>query len=331
MEEVRWGIIGCGDVTERKSGPAFNKIERSKLIAVMRRSTEKARDYAQRHRIPKWYDNADELIHDPEINAVYIATPPNTHKEYTIKAATAGKPVYVEKPMALNVNECEKMLAVCHQQNVSLFVAYYRRRLPAFLKVKELLEQGAIGSPKIVNVHLYQSPHPQDFDRDALPWRVIPEISGGGYFVDLASHQFDILDYLLGPIIESNGIAKNQANLYPAEDCVTANFFFQSGIIGAGIWNFTLPPDLQTDSIEIAGDLGKIIFPCFQLDQPVILQSKSVHQTFFFPQEEHVQLPLIQTVVSSLLGNNECPSTGETAIRTNTIIDAILKTYYQTD
>src|SRR5687768_923402 len=126
MNEVKWGIIGCGDVTEKKSGPAFYKVTGSKLVAVMRRDKEKAADYARRHNVPKFYDNADDLINDPEVTAVYIATPPGSHKEYTLKVAAAGKPVYVEKPMALNFHECVEMIEACARFHVKLFVAYYR-------------------------------------------------------------------------------------------------------------------------------------------------------------------------------------------------------------
>ena len=197
MEKIRWGIIGCGDVTEVKSGPAFYKIEGSELVAVMRRDGDKARDYAQRHQVPRWYDQADALIADAEVDAVYIATPPDSHAEYTIQVARAGKPVYVEKPMARNHAECQAMIAACQQAQVPLFVAYYRRTLPAFCKVKALVDEGAIGPVRYVSIELCQ---PAGENPDDLPWRVVPEISGGGYFFDLASHQLDYLDHLLGPI-----------------------------------------------------------------------------------------------------------------------------------
>src|SRR6478752_4064397 len=140
FNKVRWGIIGCGDVTEVKSGPSFQKIENSELVAVMRRTGELAKDYAERHNVPKWYDDADAHINDPDIDAVNIATPPGSHKEYTMKVAQAGKPVYVEKPMALDFTECQEMIAACEQAGVPLYVAYYRRGQARFLKIKELLE-----------------------------------------------------------------------------------------------------------------------------------------------------------------------------------------------
>jgi predicted dehydrogenase len=188
MDKVQWGIIGCGDVTEVKSGPALYKIKGSSLVAVMRRDGKKAEDYAWRHNVPRWYDDADKLINDPDVNAVYIATPPGSHAEYTIRVAAAGKPVYVEKPMARSFAECRQMLAACERAGVPLWVAYYRRGLPNHLKVKELIDSGAIGEIRLVNIRLYYSPdwHPVA-DSKNLPWRVDPQIAGGGFFLDLAS------------------------------------------------------------------------------------------------------------------------------------------------
>ncbi len=231
MQTIRWGIIGCGDVTEVKSGPAFNKIPNSQLVAVMRRDGAKAQDYARRHGVPKWYNDATALINDPEVNAVYVATPPGSHHEYTLQVAAAGKPVYVEKPMARTYAECQEMIAACEKAQVPLFVAFYRRRLPSFLKVKELVDTGTIGDIRFVNIQLYH-PAQTNLEQSNLPWRVQPDIAGGGLFFDLAPHQLDILDYILGPIATVSGQTANQAGLYPAEDIVTAQFRFQSG--GAG-------------------------------------------------------------------------------------------------
>ena len=155
---IRWGIIGVGDVTEVKSGPGFQKAEHSALVAVMRRDAAKARDYAERHHVPRWYDDAKALIHDAEVDAVYIATPPNVHLDYTQMAAAAGKPVFVEKPMARTYAECQQMIDACRRAGVPLWVAYYRRRLPRFLKIKALVESGAIGEVRSRDDQL--SPHP---------------------------------------------------------------------------------------------------------------------------------------------------------------------------
>jgi predicted dehydrogenase len=321
MERVQWGIVGCGAVTEVKSGPAFKKIEGSDLVAVMRRDGDKAKDYALRHGVPKWYSDADKLIGDPDVNAVYVATPPASHAEYTIRAAKAGKPVYVEKPMARNFQECQKMNDACREAGVPLFVAYYRRCLPDFLKIKELIESGAIGEPRFVCVELYHAPI-EDLDSENLPWRVVPKISGGGYFFDLGSHQLDFLDYVFGPIASAKGRAANQARLYPAEDIVCANFAFESGVLGIGVWCFTTSKSVRTDRMQIVGSEGRITYSCFDV-APVILETDQGIEEFNVPRPAHVQQPLLQTIVDELLECGECPSTGITGARTSRVMDAI--------
>ena len=269
MKSVRWGIIGCGNVTEVKSGPALQQATNSRLVAVMRRSGELAQAYAERHGVPKWTNDAQSLIDDPQVNAVYVATPPSSHKAYTLLAAQAGKPVYVEKPMGLDYAECREMIAACAAAGVSLFVAYYRRALRRFLKVKEVLDEGAIGRVRVVTITLTQPARPHYDDPQNLPWRVLPPVAGGGIFVDLAAHQLDFLDFLLGPIVGARGHAGNQAGDYPAEDIVTASFQFQSGVQGAGSWCFNAFDEV--DRTEIAGDRGRITYSTFD-DRPLLLE-----------------------------------------------------------
>jgi len=323
MRTIRWGIIGCGNVTEVKSGPGFQKATDSALVAVMRRDGALAADYAQRHGVPKWYDDAQALIDDPNVDAVYIGTPPNAHAAYTLAVAKAGKPVYVEKPMALNHAECQAMVAACKAAGVPLWVAYYRRCLPRFVKVKELIEAGAIGTPRTVTVRFYrdwkQPTHGQ------LPWRVQPEIAGGGFFVDLAAHTFDYLDYFLGPIAQVQGYAGNQGGYYAAEDVVAGCFLFSSGAHGTGIWCFDSCERL--DETEIIGNRGKLTFSSFGTE-PIRLTTAESTIDFPEPTPDHVQQPLIQTIVDELNGLGQCPSTGESAARTSWVMDQMLQGYY---
>jgi predicted dehydrogenase len=326
-KQINWGIIGCGNVTEVKSGPAFNKVTDSHLLAVMRRTPGKAADYAKRHGVPKWYDDAAELIHDPDINVVYIATPPSSHAEYAIMAAEAGKHIYVEKPMALNFSECQRMIEAAKKANVCLFVAYYRRCLPSFVKIKEWIESGTIGVPRTVCIKIVKPVFQKESDSDELPWRFRPGISGGGLFVDLGCHQLDYLDYLFGPITSVKGFAVNQAGIYPAEDMVSVCFTFKPGLIGTGTWCFTASGQTNIDQIEIIGSKGKITFSTFEFT-PVQLETESGIETFDYPKPEHVQQALIQTVVDELLGRGKSPSTGITASRTSKIIEKIIENYY---
>jgi predicted dehydrogenase len=324
MERVRWGIVGAGDVTEVKSGPALQLAEGSELVAVMRRDGAKARDYAQRHGVPRWYDDADELIADPDVDAVYVATPPASHKEYTLRAAAAGKPVYVEKPMARNAEEAREMIEACEAAEVPLFVAYYRRALPRFELVRDLLRAQLIGAPHSVSVVLSQAPGEADRASEK-PWRLQPEISGGGYFVDLGAHMIDVLDYLFGPIQDVGGMAVNHAGLYEPEDTVTAWFSFESGVLGSGTWCFVA--NVPEDRIVIHGSAGRIHFSSFN-ELGVVLERGYERKDFPVPNPRHVQLPLVQSVVDALRGRGSCPSTGLSALRTTQAMDRILATYY---
>lgn len=325
MDEVRWGIIGCGNVTEKKSGPAFGKAEGARLVAVMRRDAAKAEDYARRHKVPRWYADADALIHDPEVDAVCVATPPDSHADYARRVAAAGKPVYVEKPMARTAGECATMIEACRAAGVPLFVAYYRRALPYFRRVKELVDGGAIGPVRCVRAELVYPPQRGDRDTDkaAQNWRVDPQIAGGGYFFDLASHQLDYLDFLLGPIEDAAGQTANHAGWYAAEDAVCASWRFAGGALGSGHWCFTARPGRRTDRVELVGGDGTLSFSTFDF-APIRLETELGVREFVEAPPEHVQQPLIQEAVDQLLGRGRCTSSGESALRTARVMDRIV-------
>jgi predicted dehydrogenase len=324
---IRWGIIGVGNVTEVKSGPAFYKTEHSQLVAVMRRDAEKAADYAKRHNIHKWYSNGYDLINAPEVDAVYIATPPDTHASYAIQAMKAGKPVYVEKPMARTYAECVEMLRVSEETGMPLFVAYYRRTLPAFLKVKELIDSGTIGKPLLVNVKLYKQADERGKTQDEMHWHVFPEIAGAGHFFDLASHQFDYLDFVFGPVTDVKGTAENLAGLYPAEDTVSATWKHESGVVGSGSWCFVVDESSEKDVIEIIGEKGRISLPCFS-PVNVKLTTASGVQEMSFINPEHISQNLVKQVVDELRGIGKCVSTGISAAKTSLVLEKIVKEYY---
>ena len=322
--KTNWGIIGCGNVTELKSGPAFRKVDRSDVVAVMRRNAALAEDYARRHRVGKWYSDACELIHDQEVNAVYIATPPGSHAEYAVAAMRAGKPVYIEKPMAASYEECLAIAEVAEQTGMPCFVAYYRRTLPYFLRIKELVDNGEIGAIKDVRINFINPPYPSDLNRDTLTWRVNREIAGAGYFYDLASHQLDFLDYLFGEITEADGIVQNVANLYDVEDTVDARWKFHSGISGSGHWEFAAPVEKRTDEVVIQGAEGTIGFSTFSFS-PIVLENRSGRREFIEKNPENIAFYLIKSITDWLNGAGEYPvSDFRSAMRTNWVMDRIL-------
>ena len=324
--KIRWGIIGCGNVCEVKSGPGFQQAEGSELVAVMRRDGDEAADYALRHGVGKWTTDADALIADGDVDAVYIATPPGDHCDYALRVAAAGKPCYVEKPMARNYSGCLEMTEAFAAAGQPLFVAYYRRGLPRFLKARELIVGGAIGQVTGVSYRFSQG-RSETTDPDGPPWRVVAERAGGGYFLDLGSHTLDILDFLLGPLTNVGGSAANVASPYDTEDVVGMHFSADGGAIGTASWNFAA--GVGEDIIEITGADGRVSMSCFGND-PVRLIRSDGEDAFDLPNPPHVQQPLIQTIVDQLLGRGRCESTGESAARTSRVMDEVLRGYYGT-
>jgi 1,5-anhydro-D-fructose reductase (1,5-anhydro-D-mannitol-forming) len=312
---VRWGILGCGDVTELKSGPALQRAEGSSLVAVMRRSRDKARDYAQRHGVASFYDDAQKLIDDPDVDAVYVATPPGSHLELALRVAAAGKPAYVEKPMARSHGEACQMVEAFARRGVPLFVAYYRRALDRFVRVAELLKTGRIGKPSSVTIH-FTGPQQKSYGS----WRTEPEQSGGGIFLDLACHTLDLVDFWLGPLDDVHGVADG-----PGPEDRVAMSFRAGDAVGSALFDYT--SDERTDRIEIVGELGRISMATFGGD-PIELWTTEGTERVELPNPAHIQQPLVQTVVDALSGRGSCPSTGESAARTSDVMDRVLTEFY---
>lgn len=325
VQPLRWGILGCGNVTEVKSGPAYQQTPGFVVQAVMRRDAAKAADYAARHQVPGWYSDADALINDPQVDAVYIATPPDSHLSYALKVAAAGKICCVEKPMALNTQQCAEMNAAFAAAGVPLFVAYYRRSLPRFLQIKQWLDTGRIGTVRHVQWNFSRSANPLDLT-GAANWRTDPAQAGGGYFVDLASHGLDLLMYLLGDITQVQGQALNQQGLYAAEDAVTAQWRFAPDAAGhvatgSGFWHFGT--DGRRDAVEIIGSKGHIRFSVFQ-DESLQLMENGVTEELFIENPPHIQQYHVANIAAQIRGEAPHPSSGDSAIRATAVMEQIL-------
>jgi len=320
METINWGIIGCGDVTEKKSGPAFNKVPGSKLVAVMRRDADKAADYAHRHGVRKWYSDADELMNDEEVNAIYVATPPSSHFDYAIAALQKGYPVYVEKPVTLNADQAQQLADAVQQYNGKLIVAHYRRRLPMFLKIKELLEQHAIGEVRTVQLRLWQSRKPALVTKGSPNWRTQPNLSGGGYFHDLAPHQLDLMLYFFGQPAYYQGFGFNQAQDNEADDHISGSILFENKVVVNGSWCFNVAETENVDYCEIIGSEGSISFAVF--GSTVTVKDESGEETINFEQPENIQLPMITSMVAYLNNEQPNPCTIDEAVVLMKIIDA---------
>ncbi len=306
MEKIKWGIIGAGDVAEVKSGPAFQKAAHSELVAVMRRDGAKAEDFARRHAVPEWYDDAQKILKHPEINAVYIATPPASHEAYAIQALKAGKNVYLEKPMATSLDACQRIVDEVDKSEKKLVVAHYRRALPAFLKVKELLDRQAVGDIRFVQIKILQPAKSKLIAQTETNWRVEPDISGGGLFHDIAPHQLDLMYLYFGKPLHVSGQAFNQASLYPAEDIVSASILFDKNIVFQGLWCFTVPEEEACEYCEIVGEEGSIRFSFYGAE--VRLTGKT-SETFRFENPVNIQQPMIEQVNRYFRGEADNPCT----------------------
>jgi 1,5-anhydro-D-fructose reductase (1,5-anhydro-D-mannitol-forming) len=328
---LRWGIIGCGDVCENKSGPALYKARGSELTLVMRRSADKAADFARRHGVARFTTSAEEVIEDPAVDIVYVATPPGDHERYALLVAAANKPCYVEKPMARSGAECRRMIEAFERAKQPLFVAYYRRALPRFAKVRELLEEQALGRLLAVS-HVYQGRKNPKQGSGAAPagWREAVAQSGGGLFLDLGSHVVDVLDHLLGPLLDVNGQAARRSDPPGSrqglvEDTVVMSFRTASGVLGTARYQFHTAGSV--DRLELVGTLGTLALSVFGRE-PLELTIGDTRQLIEVEQPEHVHQPLVQTIVDQLAGRGRCPSTGQSAERASLVMDRVLDAYY---
>lgn len=326
---VRWGIVGCGDVTEVKSGPGLQRAEKSELVAVMRRDAAKAKDYAERHNVPNFYTTVEDLLQDANVDAIYVATPPGSHLEIARKVAAARKPCYMEKPMARNVAESTEMRAIFAEAGAPLFVAYYRRAYPRYVRLKEILDSGSLGELSSVRYVLRKRPPAGG----GAGWRHDVANSGGGLFVDVGSHLLDILDFLLGPLRQVSGVAGRSAEAPQGspEDTVAASFLAGRGVVGSATWDFRA--DRDEEMMEIVGSRGRVLVPDPMNGVQLIVERADGSPTETLevhPPMPSVQEPLIQTVTNALVAGDIglCPSTADSAVRVAEYLDAILGSFY---
>jgi len=323
MSDINWGIIGCGDVTEVKSGPAFNKVAGSNLIAVMRRDAEKAADYANRHKVGQWYTDADKMMGEAGVNAIYVATPPASHLPYTLNALGRGLHVYVEKPVALNADEARQIADALKQSQAKLTVAHYRRAVPMFLYIKQLLNDNAIGDIRTVQIRMWQAIKPKLVANIAHNWRTDPALSGGGYFHDLAPHQLDIMLYYFGEPLIYQGYSLNQSSASAADDNVSGQIVFKNKVVINGSWCFNVADSEVADSCEIIGTKGKISFPFF--GNTVNWHNDTASENKVFEHPQHIEQPMIEKTVAFFNGEQPNPCTIEDAIVVMEMIDAFSK------
>ena len=323
MDKVRWGIIGVGDVCEVKSGPGFQQAPNSELVSVMRRNGKKAMDFANRHNVPNWSGNADELLNDPEIDAIYIATPPSHHLEYTQRSLAAGKHVYVEKPMARNSNEARQIFETAEASDKKVCVAHYRRKLPLFMRINEILKSGELGQPRHVSLQTIQPEKDPLIASSEEYWRVQPEISGGGIFHDLAPHQLDLLLQYFGAPEAIQGFSLKRSSDGTCDDCVSGQMRFKNDVLFQGHWDFASADGTIRDTCKITCDLGTITFSFFR-SPTLLVRGKNGIETSNYDPPPHIQQPMIEAVNAYFLGEGENPCDTGIGLKVMEMIDAFV-------
>lgn len=302
IKEISWAIIGCGDVTEIKSGPGLYKSRNSKLSGVYNRTYEKAVDYAKRHNVTKVYKSVDELLTDSEIDIVYIATPPSTHYEYAIQTLKAEKIPYIEKPMVTKLNQAIEIDNLAKSSGIPPYVAFYRRGLEKFLKIKELLDSGIIGEIRTVHVMQLMKVDESEKSKETRPWRVIPEISGGGKFLDVGTHVLDCLIWFLGELESMTGIVANRGGFYDTDDTVVTTLKFKSGIVGTGHWCFV--SDRHFSEVQIIGDRGNITYDGLS-GKNFFITVDGETKEYYFTVPKHISMPYQQSIIDELSINKK--------------------------
>ena len=314
QKSLNWGIIGCGDVVFNKSGPSILQADRSRILGVMRREPAKARPFAEAHSIPLCTGDADAILRHPDVDIVYVATPPVAHKAHVLAAARVGKHVLVEKPMGMSAAEDREMIDACDAAGVELFVAYYRRFHPHVAKMRELVAGGRIGRPVFGQIDFATPWRPSD-------WRVQPEISGGGLFVDVVSHRLDVMVSLLGDPVDVHGVRNTFNPDVGVEDAVSVAIRFADGALAAVSADFV--SGRSADGFRVVGIRG--VIETDHLDGHVFtLKADGESERFEFDPFPAPHLGLIRHIERVLAGEAENASSGRAGMQTDRIIDNAL-------
>lgn len=322
-KQIRWGFLGCGNVVRKKSGEAFRAVPNSTIAAIMRRDLAAAEEAATHFGAPFFCNTIEELFAS-DIDAVYIATPPGLHKEQALKCLAAGKPVYLEKPFARNYTEAQELTETFRKAGIPLYVGHYRRALPRFLKIRQLLENGAIGQVQAVDFYLKRIFNPKEATEK---WLYNPVLSGGGKFYDIAPHTIDIFQFLFGEIREVSGTAVHRDNDCPLENEVTMDVVTQRNIRGR--LAFYCAAEEKADRMIVTGTEGTMEFSVHGKMDIVIrnIQGNPVEKREI-RDPVTVEQPMVQSVVEDLLGLSRCESRAEMVLSTYAVIDNVLEHYY---
>jgi predicted dehydrogenase len=320
LEKLHWGLLGCGDISKKRIAPALITLENCELLAVARANYTLAESFAQEFGVKRWYKDWQDLIMDDEINAIYIATPVYLHAEQTIAAAKAGKHVLCEKPMALNAQDCERMIETCKKHDVTLGISYYRHFYPVLTRIKDIIISGEIGEPVIAEIHAFEW-----FDRkpgEPRYWLLEKELSGGGPMMDFGCHRIEVLQHLFGGIEEVQSRLFNVHFKRKVEDTAYVSLLFKNHI--HAIIRVTHAAYEARDTLDIFGTKGSIHVAHLNSGTMTVKTEKGERKEEH-PAHPNVHQPLIEDFTNSVLKKGNPAVDGSIGREVTLILDNIYK------
>lgn len=293
---LKWGLIGCGDISRKRVAPALRDLPNCDLVAVSRANFEQAESFAKEFGARKWYRDWTDIIADEEIEAVYIATPVRLHAEQTIAAAEAGKHVLCEKPMAMNVDECDRMITACRANNVKLGIAYYRHFYPAIKRIKEIIAAGEIGHPVIAQINAFEWFNPEP--SSPRHWLIEKSQAGGGPMFDFGCHRIEVLQNILGPITRTVSVLNTVLFERQVEDTGVAAFQFERGTLG--VLSITHAARQSQDTVAIFGSQGSIRVESLN-EGTVAIKTSAGERLEALPPAQNFHQPLIDDFAQAVI------------------------------
>ena len=315
---VRWGLVGCGDISRKRIAPALRELENCELVAVSRADAARAEAFAQEFGAKRWHADWHDLVKDPEVEAVYVATPVHLHAEQAIAAAEAGKHVLCEKPMALTAAECASMNAAAEANGVRLGVAYYRRFYPAVERVKQILETGEIGLPVVAQMNAFErfDPTPDNPRR----WLLDKSRSGGGPMFDFGCHRVEVLYNLFGDATAVKALVGNVLFEREVEDTACALLQFEGGT--QATLSVTHAAREPQDTLEIFGSEGSV--RCDVLNEGRLrVRTKDGERVETHPPHANLHLPLVEEFARAVVEGRAPRVDGRVGQKVSEILELI--------
>lgn len=307
---MNWVVVGVGDITTRRVMPAIRSEARSSLYGVVSRDPAKGLQHA-----PRTWQRLEEALADPEVHAVYVATPTALHAPQSIAALRAGKHVLCEKPMAMNYAEACEMVQAAREAGRVFGVAYYRRMYPKIRRARELMAAGAIGRPVLAYACAHDWFNNEDGRR---PWFLDPALAGGGPLYDTASHRIDVFNFLFGKPVAVCAQRSNAVHQAAVEDNATVLIEYENGV--RGVVDVRRHSRVERDDFRITGTDGEMDLSPLNGDAITYPGGRELARP-----HSNLHYPLIENFVSAVLEGAPLVSSGETAIWTDWVTELAVK------